>query len=133
MFVSILVLSRCRHLRHSRLILFPSQLTPSLAHLQSYKVQVLIWDISLQYLQLCLHCFDTVGWTSGRESGICKKLSDEVLAWLSVWSEMQMICMYGPGDATATPIISSFINKQNDLPCWCRHNGILRSSSKRGR
>jgi len=24
----------------------------------------------------------------------CKKLSDEVLAWLSVWSEVQMICIW---------------------------------------
>jgi len=24
----------------------------------------------------------------------CKKLSDEVLLWLSVWSEMQVICMW---------------------------------------
>jgi len=24
----------------------------------------------------------------------CKKLSDEVLAWLSVWSEVQMVCMW---------------------------------------
>jgi len=24
----------------------------------------------------------------------CKKLSNEVLAWLSVWSEVQMICMW---------------------------------------
>jgi len=29
-------------------------------------------------------------------------MSDEVLAWLSVWSEVQMIA-YGPTDATATP------------------------------
>ena len=29
-------------------------------------------------------------------------LSGEVLAWLSVWSEVQMIA-YGPADATATP------------------------------
>jgi len=27
------------------------------------------------------------------EHPACKKLSDEVLAWLSVWSEVQMICM----------------------------------------
>jgi len=27
------------------------------------------------------------------EQPACKKLSDEVLAWLSVWSEMQMICI----------------------------------------
>jgi len=24
----------------------------------------------------------------------CKKLGDEVLAWLSVWSEIQMICIW---------------------------------------
>jgi len=36
----------------------------------------------------------------GRQEGhpACKKLSGEVLAWLSVWSEA-----YGPADATATP------------------------------
>ena len=27
----------------------------------------------------------------------CKKSSDEVLVWLSLWSKVQMICMsYGP-------------------------------------
>jgi len=30
-----------------------------------------------------------------------KKLSDEVLAWLSVWSEVQFA--YGPTDVSATP------------------------------
>jgi len=38
----------------------------------------------------------------GRQEGhpVCKKLSGEVLAWLSVWSEVQTcIC---PADATAT-------------------------------
>jgi len=28
------------------------------------------------------------------EHPACKKLSDEVLAWLCVWSEVQMICMW---------------------------------------
>jgi len=32
----------------------------------------------------------------------CKTLSDEVLAWLSVWSKMEWFA-YGPADATATP------------------------------
>jgi len=27
------------------------------------------------------------------EHPACKQFSDEVLAWLSVWSEMQMMCM----------------------------------------
>jgi len=29
-----------------------------------------------------------------KEHLACKKLSDEVLAWLSVWSEVQMICIW---------------------------------------
>jgi len=29
----------------------------------------------------CLRCFDTVGWVAGRESGVYKNLSGEVLAW----------------------------------------------------
>jgi len=36
--------------------------------------------------------FDTVGWAAGRAS-------DWVVAWLSVWSEVQI--SYGPADATA--------------------------------
>jgi len=38
----------------------------------------------------------------GRQEGhpACKKLSGEVLAWLSVWSEVQLA--YRPADATAT-------------------------------
>jgi len=42
-------------------------------------------------IDFCLHCFDTVGWTS--EHLTCKTLSDVVLAWLSVWSVVQMICI----------------------------------------
>jgi len=42
---------------------------------------------SLQY-------FDTVGWTSERAAGL-QKSSDEVLAWLSVWNEVQSVA-YGP-------------------------------------
>jgi len=41
--------------------------------------------LQLQCLQcLCLWCFDTVGWMAKS-----KELSGGVLAWLSVWSEMQ--------------------------------------------
>jgi len=39
---------------------------------------------------LDLQCFDAVGWAAGRA---CKKLSGGVLAWLSVWSEVQ-ICIW---------------------------------------
>jgi len=33
-----------------------------------------------------------VGWQEGHPAG--KKLTGEVLAWLSVWSEVQMICIW---------------------------------------
>ena len=36
---------------------------------------------------VCLQCFDTVGRQEGHPA--CKNLSSEVLAWLSVWSEVQ--------------------------------------------
>jgi len=39
------------------------------------------------FLCVCV-CFDAVGWVSGTTSGL-QKLSDGVLAWLSVWSEVQ--------------------------------------------
>jgi len=41
-----------------------------------------------------LQCFDTVGWVPQEEHSACKNLSGEVLAWLSVWSDVQMICIW---------------------------------------
>jgi len=38
----------------------------------------------------CFHCFDTVGWAQEGYPG-CKKLSGGVLAWLSAWSEVQLM------------------------------------------
>jgi len=51
-----------------------------------------------------LNAFSALTLLVGRQEGhpACKKLSGEVLAWLSVWSEMQTIA-YGPADATAIP------------------------------
>jgi len=40
------------------------------------------------YVQVCLQCFDSVGWV-GVGHPACKKLSGGVLAWLSLWSEVQ--------------------------------------------
>jgi len=44
----------------------------------------------------------------------CKKLSDEVLARLSVWSEVQMSCMWS-SQCQCHPIISCFIKIQIGL------------------
>jgi len=45
----------------------------------------------VQY-NVCLHCLDALGWASRRASGL-QKLSD-VLVWLSVWSEVQIVCIW---------------------------------------
>ena len=65
----------------------------------------------------CLQCVDTVGWVAGRAS-ILKKLSDEVLVWLSVCSEVQMIYIWSSW-CYCHPIISCCSKIQNSLPFWC--------------
>jgi len=47
------------------------------------------------------YAFSALTLLVGRQEGhpACKKLSSEVLAWLSVWSEVQIA--YGPADTTA--------------------------------
>jgi len=57
----------------------------------------------------------------------CKKLGDEVLVWLSVWSEIQMIA-YGPADATATP--SSLASLKSRLLLFlCQLNQVVQEKS----
>ena len=49
----------------------------------------------MQYrlLSFRLQCFDTVvGYQEDHPA--CKKLIGGVLAWLSVWSEVQIVCMW---------------------------------------
>jgi len=57
----------------------------------------------------------------GQQEGhlACKKLSGEVLAWLSVWSEVQMIDIWSSW-CICHPIISCCSKIQNGLPFWCR-------------
>ena len=47
----------------------------------------------LLFAVFCLQCFDTIGWASKRASGL-QKLRDEVLEWLSVWSKVQIVCLW---------------------------------------
>ena len=65
------------------------------------------------YSTFCLQCFDAVGWAAGRA------LSVELLAWLSVWSEVQMICIMVQL-MPLPPIISCSSKIQNGLPFWYR-------------
>jgi len=39
-------------------------------------------------VSVCLQCFDAVVWVADVHPA-CKNLSGEVLAWLSVWNEVQ--------------------------------------------
>jgi len=53
------------------------------------------------------------------EHPACKKFSDEVLTWLSVWSKVQMISIWSSW-CCCHPIISCFIKIKNGLPFWCQ-------------
>jgi len=63
-----------------------------------------------------------VGWQEGHLA--CKKLSGEVLAWLSVWGEEQMICIWSSW-CHCIPIISSSSKIQNGLAFWCRLTRVI--------
>ena len=65
----------------------------------------------------------TVGCVAGRPFGLWK-LSGEVLAWLSVWSEVQMICRWFSW-CHCYPIISCSSKIQNGLPFWCRLTQVV--------
>ena len=65
-----------------------------------YKSGVHIWLNKLpSAIWYCFQCFYTVGWASGKTSGPYK-LSSEVLAQLTVWSEVRLFA-HGPANATA--------------------------------
>jgi len=65
---------------------------------------------------------------AGRASGLWKKLSGEVLAWLSVWSEVQVICIWSSW-CHYHPIISCSSKIQNGLPFWCRPTRVVLGKS----
>ena len=71
----------------------------ALKALQAQTVTCTVCDISIACCGL-FKCFDSVHWPSVRASSLWK-LSDEVLVWLSVWSEVRIVS-YGPADATAS-------------------------------
>jgi len=65
------------------------------------------------------HC-----WLGGRKGIRPEKQSNEVLAWLSVWSEVQMICIWCSW-CHCHPIISCTSKIQNGLPFWCRLTQVI--------
>jgi len=68
-----------------------------------------------------------VGWQEGHPA--CKKLSGEVLACLSVWSEVQMICIWSSW-CHCHPIIFCSTKIQNSLPFSCRLTQVVLEKSR---
>jgi len=68
-------------------------------------------------------CIDTV---VGRQEELParKKLSGGVLAWSSVWSVVQMICIWSSW-CHCHPVISCFSKIQKGLPFWCRLTRVV--------
>jgi len=66
------------------------------------------------------HC-----WLGGRKSiRSVKNMSEVVLAWLSVWREVQTICIWSSW-CHCHPIISCFIKIQNGSTFWCHLTQVV--------
>ena len=60
------------------------------------------------------------------EHPACKKLSDEMLVWLSVWSKVQIVCMWSSWcSCIPNPIISCLIKSWLVLPFCYRHSQVV--------
>ena len=78
------------------------------------------WCVDFCLSLVLWHC-----WLGGRK-GIrpVKIWSDEVLAWLSVWSKVQIICIWFSW-CHCHPIISCFSKIQNGLSFWYRPTQVV--------
>jgi len=74
----------------------------------------------------CLQCSDTVGWASGRASGLW--------VWLFVWSDVQVVA-YDPADATASqnPRSLASVESRLVLPFWYRLTQVVRENRQTDR
>jgi len=85
--------------------------TLSPAHPRLHSTQYIHYADLSATLYSCFQCFDTVGWAPGRAS-VLLTMSDEVLAWLSVWSEVQIVCTRG---RAATARTTSWMMSVDDV------------------
>ena len=90
-------------------------------------------NIIVIVLMPCCHVHDGPSvlwycWLGVRNSIRPVKLSDEVLLWLSLWSEVQIVCIYGPTDATdipKTPSSLASFKSRLVLPFWYRPTQVV--------
>jgi len=74
--------------------------------------------------QSCLQCFDTVDGASGRASGL-QKSSDEVLMWLSVCSEVQIVCIMMQLMPLPSPLSLAAFKSRLVEPFWYRLTQVV--------
>jgi len=81
---------------------------------------------TIYFCLAAVNAFSALTLLVGRQEGrpACKKPSGEILAWLSVWSEVQMICIWSCW-CHCHPIISCSSKIQNGLPFWCRLTHVV--------
>ena len=90
--------SRCRDRDHSsaRHMTRTCHRIDNLPHTHTHTHAILIDADNYSAVHCCLFTSSALTLLVGRheEHPACKKLSHDVLAWLSVWNEVQMICMW---------------------------------------
>ena len=73
---------------------------------------------------VAIQCFDAVGWAAGRAGhSACKKLSGGVLAWLSVWREVQN-CIW-PSWCQCHSLSLASVKSRLVLPSWYRLTWVV--------
>ena len=86
----------------------------SLEHLPQWKV--VSFCVCFFVSVLCIQCFDAVGWAQEGHPACKKNLSGGVLAWLSVWSEMQT-CIW-PSWCHCHSLSLASVKSRLVLPFW---------------
>ena len=84
-----------------------------------YKV---IKVLRIKVMKVVLQCFDAVGWAAVRASAL-SKLTGGVLAWLSVWSEVQT-CIWHSGFHCHSLSLAS-VKSRLVLPFWYRLTRVV--------
>jgi len=97
---------------------WPDLIWPALTALTKWSGYLPSFCFSLKWCYV--NDFSALTLLIGRQEGrpACKKLSGEVLAWLSVWGEVQMICIWSSW-CHCYPITFCSRKSQNCLPFWC--------------
>jgi len=94
-----------------------------LGHMNLHHCQSINPSFTIQCLQsFCHHWFDAVRWAAEGHPA-CKKLSGGVLAWLSVWSEVQ-ICIW-PSWCHYRSLSLASVKSRLVLPFWYRLTRVV--------